>query len=364
MTAPFDHGSEYHDLPLHSAAEGPHPWDGHDPRYYSSGRDALRALMLHLLPLGRKRLWLPTYFCQAVARNLECRGLPLAHYRCGPHTPPAAPTSCPYGCHDAVLVVNYFGMTPAAPEPDIAALGACVIEDHTHDPWSTWAFESRADYCLVSLRKTLPVADGAVLWSPTGQRLPRGGSRHDLLGPLSRRAAMSLKALYLMGAEASKTEARRLFALGEELIGESTDCAISPWALSALDTFPWRHWRDARRSNYQVAARRIANDGPPWMAAMEVPTGDCCPYCVPLTVTSRRRRDALQAALIQRSVYTSVLWDLDNAVWTGDESLDPDGRQRCFAGRLLCLYCDGRYSVTDMDMAVDRLLDAASECGT
>ena len=175
---------------------------------------------------------------------------------------------------------------------------------------------------------------------------------------------MSLKALYLMGAEASKTEARRLFALGEELIGESTDCAISPWALSALDTFPWRHWRDARRLNYNQAASRIRREGPGWLKVMQVQNEDCCPYCVPLIADGRERRDRLRAALVDRQVYTSVLWDLDQPVWSANEAPANDDEQGDLASRLLCLYCDGRYSLTDMAMAIDRLLDAASECGT
>jgi hypothetical protein len=40
-----------------------------------------------------------------------------------------------------------------------------LVEDHSHDPFSPWAVGSSADYAFCSLRKTLPVPDGGLLWS-------------------------------------------------------------------------------------------------------------------------------------------------------------------------------------------------------
>jgi hypothetical protein len=66
--------------------------------------------------------------------------------------------------------MNYFGLrTP----PDLELPeGVEVLEDHSHDPVSAWAEQSSADFCLASLRKTLPINDGGALWSPVGHRLP------------------------------------------------------------------------------------------------------------------------------------------------------------------------------------------------
>ena len=75
--------------------------------------------------------------------------------------------------NDVVLAVNYFGVRAGEPWQQWREKHACVLlEDHSHDPVSGWAQSSRADYAFSSLRKTMPVPDGAILWSPLGHPLP------------------------------------------------------------------------------------------------------------------------------------------------------------------------------------------------
>ena len=74
--------------------------------------------------------------------------------------------------------------------------GWLLVEDHSHDPFSPWATSSSADYAFSSLRKTLPVPDGAILWSPRGS--PSAASRAGRAdGSELKLAAMLLKGRYL-----------------------------------------------------------------------------------------------------------------------------------------------------------------------
>src|SRR5690606_20086500 len=194
--------SEFHYGCLPGGAIAQHPWTDQQAVYGGSGRDVMRALIRMLREDGLKRLWLPSYFCheevQGIRQEISVEtfsDLPLA----GTSSPLA---DIPFTPGDSILVVNHWGVRIAAPLDDPQRHGLVVIEDHTHDPWSAWAYRSQADYCVASLRKCLPIPDGGVLWSPRGRRQPdnlpltvqRQKASHDKL------SGMVLKTAYLQGA--------------------------------------------------------------------------------------------------------------------------------------------------------------------
>ena len=74
-----------------------------------------------------------------------------------------------------MLAVNFFGIRKGKAWQDWLSQhkDIILIEDHTHDPFSTWAQQSTAHYAMASLRKTLPIPDGAILWSPQKMSLPK-----------------------------------------------------------------------------------------------------------------------------------------------------------------------------------------------
>jgi hypothetical protein len=75
---------------------------------------------------------------------------------------------------DVVLAVNYFGIRSGEPWRRWHEKRSCfLLEDHSHDPVSGWALHSRADYAFSSLRKRMPVPDGAILWSPKREATQR-----------------------------------------------------------------------------------------------------------------------------------------------------------------------------------------------
>ena len=183
--------------------------------YFSTGRDALCALLADIcarpaadcvLPVPR-RLWLPGYYCPDVVGTL----LPLAlavplELRTYPAPPPGLPdlARIPLAPGDLLLLVNLFGLHGASTTPRLPP-GVVLIEDHTHDPLSRWARTSTADWCFASLRKTLPLPDGGVVWSPGGRALPRPPvlTLQRRLASLEMLAAMTLRSAQPSGATAA-----------------------------------------------------------------------------------------------------------------------------------------------------------------
>jgi hypothetical protein len=326
-------GGEFHQP---AEAPGPHHRWPESAVWFALGRHALQALLPRL---GATKLWLPDYFCAEVARSWA--GVAdVELYEDDPRwAEPRWETLQPEP-RDAVLAVNYFGVRQAAPWRAWRERTACVlVEDHAHDPASEWATASTADYAFSSLRKTLPVPDGAILWSPRGLVLPEqpaGGADGSEL----KLAAMLLKGEYLTGGDGElKERFRRLQLDGEERLAESAIAGASPATRESLVRgvpLPWR----ARRS--ENTGRLIAAlHG--WELAEPLFTewpADAAPLGAVFVFDSNDDRDRVREVLREGGVYCPVHWA--DAAEAGSE------RVRELAERILTIPTDWRYSAADM----------------
>ena len=213
---------------------------------------------------------------------------------------------------DAVLAVNFFGArTGAGWDEQRAAADWLLVEDHSHDPFSQWAVDSSADFAFSSLRKTLPVPDGGILWSPRELDLPPQ-PRGSADGSELKLAAMLLKGRYLRdgGGEDLKERFRRLQLEGEEQLARSPVAAASPAAREAViggAPLPWR----VRRSDNAVHLLGL-------IAGLEVaepvfdewPAG-AAPLGVVLAFRSEDVRDRVRETLRQAGVYCPIHWRIE-----------------------------------------------------
>lgn len=139
-----------------------------DTRYFSLGRFALAA-GLRLLPLEPGALVLvPAFICRDLLGAIHLAGATPVFYPVNAQMMPAI-SSEDWPPAAAVLAVNYFGF-PQNLEPFEAycrRTGAVLIEDNAHGFLSRDAQGSflgtRADMGIFSLRKTLPIPNGAAL---------------------------------------------------------------------------------------------------------------------------------------------------------------------------------------------------------
>ena len=276
--------------------------------YFSTGRDALCALLAAVCtrPTWR-RLWLPSYYCPDVVRTLLSLApslpLELQTYPAAPPSPPDL-TRVPLAPGDLLLLVDLFGLhgapplavrddpAPApvpAPASAVAARGrrfragilppgVTLIEDHTHDPLSLWARTSTADWCFASLRKTLPLPDGGVLWSPGGRALPwpPALTLQRRLASLEMLAAMTLcRDQAGAGAIAPET-IRELELKAEARLQSGAVSGMPPWTREMLKGLPVAEIRRRRLDAHQQLAAALQTSQP---AARRAPAA-----------TRRRRR--------------------------------------------------------------------------
>ncbi|MEV4348656.1 hypothetical protein AB0J83_29720 [Actinoplanes sp. NPDC049596] len=324
------------------------PWD---PRWLSAEHDtwlpdrhqlfatacgALHAVVRLLRPRGRMHF--PSYFCTGVAAAL-IEDIPIAWYR---HLPDdQGPRLDTLQARDGDLVVaqNLFGRETGAPwRPWIEAHpGVIVIEDHSHDPLSEWARHSTAAYAVASLRKTLPLPDGGLLWSPRGRRLPAPS------GPPGPGSDLKLAAMLLKAAGLPHETFRPLQQQGEQtlLCSVAPPSALTAAALPLMDV---AGLRDRSTASARTLAGLLPAETPEWEL---LPTGPA-PFRVQLLCRSEPIRDALQKHLAQQQIYAPVHWRQDRtAFWSGDEEA------ATLAARMLTLPADHRCDPADLQRLAD-----------
>ena len=344
-------GSEFHRVSVTPRGEDeePSPWELAGVIWTGAGRDGIRLLLEYgVRTRGWRRCWLPSYLCQEVVASARSTGIDCALYPWNPLATDRAP-SLDLGDGDVLMVVHQFGLSGRPPWLDSIPSVVDVVEDHTHDPWSSWARSSRATYAFASLRKTLPLAEGTPIWSPSGAPLPH----QPALTEIRARAAslkgegMRTKARYLAGDSVPKDQFRASLLAGESEIASGEVSAISPESLGVLTAFPTVSWRAARRANAEHLRVRLAG-----LVGVEMLdwSEDATPFSAILVLADRSGRDHLRAHLIESSIYPAILWPVAPAELDGITELD-----RSLADRMLCVHCDGRYDRSDMDRLADAI---------
>lgn len=321
--------------------------------FWHSGRDALRALVGHL---RLDRVFFPSYYCQQVAASLRDDGVEVKAYPDDPRDTPADLTDMPWGAGDGVVISNTFGLRGPPEFPTEVPVGVVTIEDHTHDPLSRWALNSAADYAFASLRKWLPLPDGAVLWSPRELSLPDPTEilpDHTAI-TLTKLTGMVLKRQYLQGVFREKSIYREPFAQAESVIGTFRPSGISPIASRLLDVFPLGYWRQLRAANWEALTEEVVNLVSDWGFTLLGAEPDCVPYAVCLVAPDATKREQLIEHLRVNSVYAAVLWPMATA---GPDSIDGvRDRDVDLSNRILALPCDHRYTAQDMQMVGRRVV--------
>ncbi len=370
---PPEIGSEFHWEPavLLNRARDSHLPPEHE--LFATGCGAMSVLLRFLRRPGR--LHVPSFFCMGVAETLSA-DMPLAWYRHlpdgeGPHwgTLHARPG-------DVVLAQNLFGREPGDPWHDWIAAhpGVTVLEDHSHDPFSPWARSSTAAYAVASLRKTLPVPDGGLLWSPQGLEVPAPAGRPPE-GSHLKLAAMVLKAAWLDGHPIAKDAFRALQQRGEQaLLGSAappsafTAAVLPALGITHIRTTSTRNARAVERllpASLRAAARPASfrQPAPTDTAALfpsvrsAAPNG-AAPFRVQLLCPDEESRDALLGHLARNGIFAPVHWRQDRGnVWSGDEEA------ATYAARILTLPVDHRCGPADIHRLIELLSEPVDNSG-
>lgn len=308
--------------------------------YLANGRLCLIALIKQN---SWQRVWLPEYFCREVAESVASfTGIEMKFYKDYPSNDDRGMVmTLPYREGDVLLRVNFFGMRDFRSEVDIPIP---VIEDHTHDLLSHWALYSDADWCIASLRKTLPIPEGGMLWSPKGHVLPDGISctEENAANASKRWGAMDMKKDYLEGKLVSKEEFRAQYIDSDESLGKMVMSAIDERSMAFIQQLDINKWYNAKKYNLKRLTRKVNTTAPLIVTEDE----SCNAFSFVVLADSREQRDQYKQELVKRMVYPAILWSLPDNVGKTASAISE---------RMLSIHCDGRYSIDDMDVLSEKI---------
>lgn len=334
----FDLGSAYS---IASSGEQSLPWSRPDEpvTYIESGRQALTLLSRHLRLDGYSKLLMPRHFCDSMVAPFltdEWTVEFVAVDEAWRSLPPAAALSDPE--RTLIFSMSYFGVDESPEWIDFISCagrrGAVIVSDESHRVMGPGL--EIADFRIASLRKMLPVPDGAFLTGISAQ-VQNEGRQAGL-----RMAAMRRKSEYLAGLRSAGH--LPLFRKAEAV----TDIDVAPARMSAdskelLERFDYARMKEIRQKNHRAVSSAIIGTG------FSVTTGDAPvpSHCVIAGLGVHQ----LRSFLIGNRIFCPVHWPPSEVRTQVPGSWRND---------VLSIPIDHRYSVDDMEMVVAAIRQFAS----
>lgn len=305
-----------------------------DATLLANGRQCIVVLIRQY---GWRRLWMPDYFCYEVMDTIkEQTGIEVLFYEDNP-LKEANVEHLPYKEGDVLLRMNFFGLKELRSNKQIPVP---VIEDHSHDPFGHWALYSDADWCVSSLRKTLPIPEGGMMWSPKQLRVEglelRDSKENEKIAAI-RWEGMVMKAKYLKGVNNSKEEFRKRYTETEKWFDHAEPSQIDKRSHEFITKqFDLNLWLGAKRRNWELLKTLVDKEN---YEVLRAEHESCTMFSFVILLESKTQRDEVRKKLIESCVYPAILWNVPDTASTSSKDI---------SNRMLSIHCDGRYTEDDI----------------
>lgn len=287
--------------------------------WVNSGRAAFECI-LRSLPTEPQRVWVPRFICNTVLEPLACLRIPVERYEVDAQMHPILPPQL--NAADALLLVNYFGLT-----------GHAVAQAAAHAPCPVVVDATTAFYCpplphvptFYSPRKFAGLADGGIAVGV------KAGEFHL---PADTESDTRTTALLRSPSDAAVQAAEDALSTSPRKMGQLTRQLMCSTAWQAAAT--------QRLRNYAVLHRALGHINRLCLPA----TPAYAPMCYPLVCGIPALRDALIDAGVRLPLFWPEVIETTDAATTENR----------LARTLLPLPIDQRYTERDMEQLVKWIL--------
>ncbi len=329
-----EYGSDFHSIDGYMSRRA-HLTNVYDDAYFmADGRQCIVALIRQY---GWTRIWMPEYFCYEVIESLrQMTNIEILFYQDYPtYDARGTVATLPYRDGDVLLRVNYFGIRDFRSEKDIPVP---VIEDHTHDLLGHWSLYSEADWCIASLRKTIPIPEGGMMWSPKGHRLEYDFAQNadNEYIACQRWGAMDNKTKYLQEKKIEKDEFRKVFMDTEEWFDHAEPSTIDERSMDFVGNLDINLWYNAKRRNWRLLCQLVNTKA----SVLQPDDESCNMFSFIILAKNKAQRDEWRTKLIERDVYPAILWNIPEKSHTSVKDMSQ---------RMLSIHCDGRYTADEIE---------------
>ncbi|WP_435315456.1 hypothetical protein [Cellulophaga fucicola] len=284
-----------------------------------------------------EKIWLPKYYCQHVTSWLQNCYSNIHFYTIDPFNASHNLNVLDFATEKDIVLLNNFWGFFSYTIPTTANRPIC-IEDHSHGWLSTGCLTSTADYCVASLRKTLPIALGGILWQPNKEKIKK--SNLEILPNTafynnweSIIAAMDLKKEYIATTLDSSAKDRYLEFIGasETYLQHQYDVvALKEEHKKYINSYIQKDYTSYKKQNFEYLLQHLNINSNFNILTNTKNT----PFGLHLVFKDRAAFLSLKAFLIGKDIYPSELWP-------GNEKTDS-------WSYLLNIHIDFRYNSTDM----------------
>lgn len=244
---------------------------------------------------------------------------------------------------DVILVHGYFGFDTLGAASEYIewcrTQGIIIIEDMTQTMFSTFR-RPEADYTVGSIRKWLPIPDGAFL-----SNVRMFGLKEDITLVEAKIEAMRAKSKYIVHGVGAKDFMPKFVEAESILDSRTKPYAISNISLTMLDGIEPHDLARCRRDNYNNLAARLQAHSE---ISVVFPNAshDEAPFLLPVYISEGR--SDFQRYMAQHNVYPTIIWKCPDEL---ERELQPAVRR--IYDSILCFHVDQRYNQDDMDKVAD-----------
>lgn len=316
-----------------------------DHELFYAGRYALKYIFQHICEKYKvSNIWLPIYYCPLIKKWLENEFSTIRYYEINPFDVNEQLDWSLFSSNDLVLVQNYWGLKkviyPKGKRP-------IIVEDHSHGWLTQGCLESRADFCIASLRKTIPIPLGGIAWKPkkslSNLPFPKVAPTMDTISKSSMNISWELieKAMDLKSKANSheeKTEFLSTYMNGELYLGENFDIIpVATEHAQIIKSLLLKNVNSFKNKNLAYLNRKLG----PVKGYQRLPYKEGTPFGLLFIFKEREALDQFKKHLIGKSIYPAELWNNNPIKYTHKY--------------LLNIHVDFRYSPNDLDYIADSI---------
>ncbi len=311
-----------------------------DTYYYASGRAALYQI-LKSLQGKQTKVWFPDYLCHTMVEAAMKAGFEYDFYALNDKFLATAESLDHKGFKDGglVLLINYFGLQ------DLRETAKCIKESYPNaviiedDVQAYFSFAEgnnpNADYRFTSLRKTLAVPDGGLVY--TKATMPQATDPNTFVFYKIEAGVMKMN----RSRENIKDEDYlALFEKGSELIDENYESVMSHESEMLYAGTGIQSVKQRRRENAAFLLQGLKTLG--IKPLIEVPES-VVPLHIPIYLDNRNE---VRKRMFQNEIYCPVHWPTEGiSLNKGNEMAEHE----------LSLIVDQRYGINDMEEILKKL---------
>ncbi len=303
-------------------------------KLFYTGRHAIKFIIDEIsLTKNISKIWLPKYYCQHVTSWLKECYSNIHLYEIDPFSSAenldlnsfSNPT-------DIVILNNFWGIYKY--DIPISKTKAIFIEDHSHGWQSTNCLNSTADYCVASLRKTLPIPLGGILWQPKNNTNYKSSliEDNDFYKNWDRiKLAMRLKSDFIEHKVNSKDMYLQLINQSEQYLHKQySPIKLTKENEAVMLLFLNKDYKTYKENNLQILLNNLNKNKKFKVLNSKID----CTFGLQLLFKDRKEFDKIKKILISNHIYPSELW--------------PNNKERNGWSYLLNIHIDFRYNQEHM----------------